>query len=152
MVTDTEYLIRIGTWADIPRLSEIERDAAKRFGGIKGYEFCADGAIRDEHEFQRGLDDGCLLVGETGAGTIAGFALLWRVDGNAHLTELNVERRHQGRGLGRLLASASETWARAYFDHTAPARSPTRPPPEYDLVGGRVGERAGADSVRTENA
>lgn len=30
----------------------------------------------------------------------------------------------------------------------APARSPTRPPNQYCAVGGRVGERAGAESPR----
>ena len=34
----------------------------------------------------------------------------------------------------------------------APARSPTRPPIAYDPVGGRVGERAGADSTQVGNA
>jgi len=107
------FLIRHGTKADIPRLSQIERDAAQRFGDVKGYEFCVDGAIREDHEFQRGLDEGAAVVGLTAAGLIAGFALLWRVDGNAHLTELNVERCHQGCGLGRLLVGHGENWARA---------------------------------------
>ncbi len=30
---------------------------------------------------------------------------------------------------------------------TAPARTPTQPPIQYDPVGGRVGVRTGADSV-----
>ena len=30
----------------------------------------------------------------------------------------------------------------------APALAPTRPPISYDAVGGRVGERAGADSTQ----
>ena len=36
--------------------------------------------------------------------------------------------------------------------HSAPARSPTRPPIAYDPVGGRVRERAGADSTQVGNA
>jgi len=107
-----EYLIRHGAKEDIPRLSQIERDAAKRFARVQGYEFCANSAFREDHEFQRGLDEGALLVGLTDAGAIAGFALLWRVDDNAHLSELNVERRHQGRGLGRLLVEHAESWAK----------------------------------------
>jgi len=110
---DENFLIREGVKADIQRLSHIEHDAAQRFGDVDGYDFCADGAIREDHEFQRGLDEGALMVGMTAAGAIAGFALLWRVDGNAHLTELNVERRLQGRGLGRLLVDHAENWARA---------------------------------------
>ena len=42
--------------------------------------------------------------------------------------------------------------ARAFPVHSAPARSPTRPPIAYDPVGGRVGERAGADSTQVGNA
>ncbi|MFV2093079.1 MAG: GNAT family N-acetyltransferase, partial [Hyphomicrobiales bacterium] len=108
-----EFVIRDGKRADIPRLSDIERDAALRFVDVNGYRFCVGGPVRDNEEFGRGLDQGALLVGETNAGTAAGFALLWRIDGNAHLTELNVERCHQGHGLGRLLVGHAETWARA---------------------------------------
>ena len=41
---------------------------------------------------------------------------------------------------------------RAFPVHSAPARSPTRPPTGSYAMGGRVGERAGADSTQVGNA
>ena len=106
----TEYRIRTGGPADLPRLGAIERDAAQRFRAV-GYDFCADGPVRDATELARAMDEGAVLVAETPDGTIAGFALLWRVDGEAHLLELAVARPNQGRGLGRALLAAAEAWA-----------------------------------------
>ena len=105
------YSIRAGTATDLPRLAEIERDAAQLFRSI-GYDFCADGPVRDEAEQRRALEDGTVLVAETPDGDVAGFALLWRVDGRAHLLELAVAQRHQKRGLGARLVGRAERWAR----------------------------------------
>ncbi len=104
------YRIRVGRDDDYATLAAIERDAAQRFREI-GFDFCADGPVRDAEEHRRGLEDGRTLVGETAAGEAAGFALVWRLDGRAHLVELSVARRHQGRGLGRRLIGEAEAWA-----------------------------------------
>ena len=108
----TVHRIRTGEPDDLPRLGAIERDAAQVFREI-GYGFCAEGPVRDAAELARAMDDGAVLVAEAPGGGLAGFALLWRLDGEAHLLELSVARTHQGHGLGRRLVAAAEDWARA---------------------------------------
>lgn len=102
--------IRKGRAEDIPALQEIELDAAQAYRAV-GYDFCADGAVRDEEEHLRGIEEGALFVAEKD-GALAGFALLWPVDGRAHLTELSVAERFQKQGIGRALIDAGENWAR----------------------------------------
>lgn len=103
--------IRPATAADVPHLPAIERDAAQLFRTI-GYDFCADGPVRDGDEHLRGLIRGALFVAETEEERLAGFVLLWRVDGRAHVTELSVARAHQGQGIGTALMARAEDWAR----------------------------------------
>ncbi len=105
------FTIRAGAEADIPVLMDVERDAAQSYRAV-GYDFCADGAVRDVDEHLHGIKDGALLVAETCDG-IAGFILLWPIDGHAHITELAVAERFQKRGIGRALINAGEAWARA---------------------------------------
>lgn len=104
------FHIRKGREEDIPALCEIERDAAQIFRAI-GYDFAADGAIRDIEEHIRALDEGAIFVAEKD-GALAGFILLWPVDGRAHITELDVAERFQKQGIGRALVDAGEAWAR----------------------------------------
>jgi hypothetical protein len=54
-------------------------------------------------------------------------------------------------GLG-VLGVLTVTILRALSVLAEPARSPSRPPTESYAMGGREGERAGADSQQTENA
>lgn len=106
------YKIRAGTDADLRYLSALERDAVQAYRLI-GYDFCADGAVREEAEHRQALRNGTVLVVEAPGGEIVGFALLWPVDGDAHLVELAVSQRHQGKGIGRHLIQRAEDWARA---------------------------------------
>ena len=103
-------VIRSGKKADIPALHEIERDAAQAYRTV-GYDFCADGAVRDAEEHLRGIEDGALFVSETD-GVLSGFILLWPVDGHAHIAEISVAERFQKQGAGRALIKAGEEWAR----------------------------------------
>ena len=105
-----EPTIRPGQVADLERLPEIERDAAQRFHDI-GYGFAADGPVRDVDEHMRALRTGVALVAETNDGGTVGFALVLRLDGRAHLMELSVACRHQGKGTGRALSGEAEAWA-----------------------------------------
>jgi GNAT superfamily N-acetyltransferase len=50
---------------------------------------------------------------EEDSGDPVGFALATRVDGSAHLYEMDVLPEHGGRGLGRALVSAVAAWARS---------------------------------------
>ncbi|MFP4004959.1 MAG: GNAT family N-acetyltransferase [Alphaproteobacteria bacterium] len=105
------YTIRRSRPADIPALMEIERDAAQLFRTV-GYDFCADGPVRDEAEHRYGMSNGAHFTVEAPDGAPAGFILLWRLDGRAHVTELSVATAHQGKGLGRRLLAHAEEWAR----------------------------------------
>lgn len=102
--------IRRAVAADIPLMQALERDAAQAFRAV-GYDFCADGPVRTNEELERGLNGGAVYIAELD-GEAAGFILLWRVDGHAHLTEVSVAERFQGRGLGRALIAEGENWAR----------------------------------------
>ncbi|GJL95395.1 MAG: N-acetyltransferase GCN5 [Hyphococcus sp.] len=105
--------IRDGIIADIPALTDIENDAGEVFREI-GYDFCADMTARQPPDYIKALDDGALLVAETDQSVIAGFALLWIIDQHAHLEELSVAQKFQGKGIGKQLVAASEEWARKY--------------------------------------
>ncbi len=105
------YQIRPGTAADLPALAAIERDAAELFREV-GYDFCADGPNRGDEELRTALEHGAVFIACARNGRICGFALIWRIDGCAHLLELAVSRRDQGKRLGRRLVDASEAWVR----------------------------------------
>ena len=107
----TSISIRNGHADDIATLIELEHDAGELFRSI-GYDFCADGPARDANEHMRGINHGALLVAQADKNQIAGFALLWPADDHAHLTELSVERKFQGHGIGTKLVEACQIWAR----------------------------------------
>ena len=131
--------IRRGVEADIPALQDLERDAAQSFRAI-GYDFCADGPVRETEEHERGLSDGAIFVAEVD-GRPAGFVLLWPVDGNAHITEVSVARAFQKRGLGRALVETAENWARrkGYAEMTLTTfRDVSWNAPFYEKIGYRA--------------
>lgn len=106
------YAVRRGARADLPLLGDIERDAAELYREV-GYDFCAEGPVRDTEELHTALETGVVFVACAPDGRTCGFALVWRVDGCAHLLELAVSRRDQGKRLGRRLIDAAEGWAKA---------------------------------------
>lgn len=110
-MSDARYTIRPALPADIEPMRALERRAAQKFRSI-GYDFCADGPIRDIEEHQRVIAAGVTFVAES-AGALAGFAMIEPLDGEAHLVEIDVDPDHQGRGLARRLIAAGEDWTRA---------------------------------------
>jgi len=106
----TDILIRTATEADLPDLPMIERDATQRYREV-GYDYCADGPIRDMAEHVATLRNGTVLVAEASDGSLLGFAMVRPADNAAHLVELDVRRAAQGRGLGRRLIAGAEAWA-----------------------------------------
>jgi GNAT superfamily N-acetyltransferase len=110
-MSDSDYEIHPTVPADIAALMELERDAAQLFRSI-GYDFCADGPVRDAEEHLRGIEKGAHFMAEAPHGAPAGFILIWRLDRCAHVTELDVASAHQGKGLGRRLLTQAEEWAR----------------------------------------
>lgn len=110
------FSIRNGRLDDLPRLTEIESDAAQSFREVR-YVFRAELPKRPEESFRRAIETGALFVAETTDHRPIGFALMWRVDASAHLLDTAVVRAHQGRGVGRRLIGQCEAWARACGFH-----------------------------------
>lgn len=102
--------IRRAMSADIEPMRALERRAAQKFRQV-GYDFCADGPVRDVEEHERVLRVGATFVAVTNR--LAGFAMVETLDGEAHLIEIDVDPDHQGEGLGRRLIEAGADWARS---------------------------------------
>jgi len=102
--------IRPGHPDDFAALQEIESDAAQTFHEQHTGIASSDGDCTAA-DFQRALDEATLLVAEDAAGDAVGFLMVWRVDGTAHLREMDVLRSARGLGVGRALLAAAESWA-----------------------------------------
>ena len=102
--------LRAATATDIAHMQTLERDAAQAFRAV-GYDFCADGPVRNTEEHERGQREGATIIAEIGDEAV-GFIMLWPVDSHAHLTEISVSQQFQQRGIGRTLITAGENWAR----------------------------------------
>ena len=105
------FTIRPARREELGLLGAIEHDAAQLYREV-GYDFCAEGPVRDDEELAKAFDEGAVFVACGEDGMVAGFALVWPADGRAHLLELAVGHGHQGHGLGRRLIAAAEDWAR----------------------------------------
>ena len=105
-----QFTIRPARFDELTQLAAIERDAQQRYRSV-GYDYCADGPVRDPEEHERAFDEGIVLVADVG-GEIVGFLMLWPADGRAHVVEVSVHRAWQGRGIGRALFATAEDWAR----------------------------------------
>ncbi|MEZ5666884.1 MAG: GNAT family N-acetyltransferase [Alphaproteobacteria bacterium] len=104
------HAIRPARADELALLPAIERDAQQRYRSV-GYDYCADGPLRDPEEHARAFGEGTVLVAAAD-GALVGFLLAWPADGRAHIVEVSVRRSHQGRGIGRALFAAAEAWAR----------------------------------------
>jgi len=116
-----EVVIRPAGVAEIGRLGEVERDGDRRYVGYDGIPAGFDDVV-DPSTLHRARDEGRLWVAAvvTGAetahgsddGDVIGFALAQALDGQAHLAQLSVRLRFQGRGVGRRLVDTVGDWAR----------------------------------------
>ncbi len=105
------YAIKPATVADIESMRALERRAAQQFRTI-GFEFCADGPVRDITEHGRILDCGITLAAFAADGGLAGFAMFEPLDGEVHLVEIDVDPVHQRLGLARRLIAGGIDWSR----------------------------------------
>jgi GNAT superfamily N-acetyltransferase len=103
--------LRAAAIADIPRMQQIEQDAATLFAGLDLIDIneMATVSISDHC---RSIDDGLSLVAEAD-GRIAGFVIGDRNGSDVYLHELDVGRDYQRRGIGALLVCGLVDLARA---------------------------------------
>jgi predicted N-acetyltransferase YhbS len=103
--------LRAASIADIPRMQQIEKDAATLFAGLGLIDIdeMATAAISDHCE---AIDEGLSLVAEA-EGRVAGFVIGSRQDADVYLHELDVGRDYQRRGIGALLVRGFIDLARA---------------------------------------
>lgn len=106
------FMIRPATVADIEPMRALERRAAQLYRTI-GYDFCADGPVRDAAGHERVIAAGVTFLAVSEGGAPAGFAIFEPMDGCVHLVEIDVDPAFQKRGLALRLITAGENWSRA---------------------------------------
>ncbi len=97
---------------ELPRLQDLEREAALRFRELDWDDVAAGEPQSIEH-LEQAQREGGLFVLDLGGVELGGWAMLSTLDGHAHLEELDVARAHQGRGFGRALVEHAAAHARA---------------------------------------
>ena len=105
-------MLRPAAIADIPRMQQIEQDAATLFAGLDLIDIdeMATASIGDHC---RAIDEGLSLVAEA-EGRVAGFVIGARYDADVYLHELDVGRDYQRKGIGAELVHAFLALARAH--------------------------------------
>lgn len=106
------YQIRDARAYDVPKLQQIELDAARRYGDFSETRFCMDLPARDEAEHKQARENGFAFVVEVSE-TPVGFILVVPKDARAHILEIAVTRLEQGRGYGCEMIAIAEAWATA---------------------------------------
>jgi GNAT superfamily N-acetyltransferase len=104
--------LRAAAIADIPRMQQIEQDAATLFAGL-GLIDIGEMATAGISEHCDAIDDGLSLVAEA-EGRVAGFVIGSPQDADIYLHELDVARDHQRRGIGAVLVRGFIELARAH--------------------------------------
>jgi len=104
--------LRPAAIADIPRMQQIEQDAATLFAGLDLIDIheMATASISDHC---RAIDEGLSLVAEADDGRVAGFVIGSRYGADVYLHELDVGRDYQRRGIGAVLVQAFVDLAQA---------------------------------------
>jgi GNAT superfamily N-acetyltransferase len=103
--------LRPAAIADIPRMQQIERDAATLFADLDLIDI-NEMATASIGEHCHAIDEGLSLVAEA-EGRVAGFIIGNRYGADVYLHELDVGRDYQRRGIGALLARGFIDLARA---------------------------------------
>ena len=93
--------LRPAAIADIPRMQQIEQDAATLFAGL-GLIDIDEMATASISDHCQAIDEGLSLVAET-EGRVAGFVIGDRYESDVYLHELDVGRDYQRRGIGATL-------------------------------------------------
>ncbi|HSL59279.1 MAG TPA: GNAT family N-acetyltransferase [Acidimicrobiales bacterium] len=103
-------MIRATTPADGEQLRAIERAAGERFREA-GLPDIADDEPPSTEVLAAYATAGRSWVAEDPEGRVIGYVIVAVVDGNAHIEQVSVDPRHQGRGVGRALVDQVRVWA-----------------------------------------
>lgn len=95
---------------DIEQLRAIEVAAGARYAEVGMPEIAGDEPMSPEVMARYSRDGRCWVAVREGDRP-AGYAVVDRLDRCAHVEQISVDPRHQGRGLGRALLAAVERWA-----------------------------------------
>jgi putative acetyltransferase len=112
----TAFEIRPAEAGDVAILQVIEHDAARRYDFYDETRFCIALPDRTVDEHRHAREHGLAMLSVI-AGVPTGFILAVSMDGRAHILELAVALDQQGRGHGRALIAAAETWAAQHGFH-----------------------------------
>ena len=102
--------VRASRPGDGAALRAIERSAGELFRAV-GMDSVADDEPRAEAELASYAIDGRSWVAEDSSGKPVAYVLVDDVDGNAHVAQVSVLPRSQGRGIGRALLERVRVWA-----------------------------------------
>lgn len=105
-----EYAVREARGDDLATLPHVEHAAAQMFLATAYPEIAAEQPSSAE-DFRQWLERGSLFVAVTALDTPVGFAIVFALDGDAYLHELDVHPEHSRRGVGRLLIEHVRSWA-----------------------------------------
>jgi GNAT superfamily N-acetyltransferase len=106
------YRVRLARRADLHLLPAVERLAASRFRDV-GLEHVYDRYFITAEDFEARQHRGVLWVAVSGDDRPLGFVTCSKLDGAAHLDEIDVLPAHGRRGVGSLLLEAVCAWARS---------------------------------------
>lgn len=103
--------VRRATAADVAALQEIEVRAGRAFAEVGLPEVARDDPMPTEVLSAHAADGRCaVVVGDDDRAL--GYVVVERVDAHAHVEQVSVDPDHQGQGLGRLLMTWVDDWAR----------------------------------------
>jgi GNAT superfamily N-acetyltransferase len=105
------FEIRLAMPFDLPRLAEIERNAATRFTPYGLAELYGT-MLMPLEALEQALAGGRLWVATAEDDVLVGFAVAAVVGENAHLDEVDVHPDHGRRGIGAALVGEVCAWAR----------------------------------------
>ena len=104
-------MIRAATPADVDAIRVVEIDAGSRFVGAGLPQVAAD-EPPSATELTAAIAEARAFVDVEGA-EVVGWLLVGALDGDAHLIQVSVATRAQGRGRGRALVEQAAAWARS---------------------------------------
>lgn len=121
--SDTHFLVRPSTHADLPALHAVIQRAYRGDSARTGWTHEAD--LLDDERITIGalsaiVDDpaALLLLAERGATPVGSVQLSDKGDGEVYLGLFCIDPAVQASGLGRALLSAAEDWAHEHFGAT----------------------------------